>query len=93
VRPIPLSLLRGYGESRIRTSGNNVGRAAARSRKLKSMRFDVYWIPESGRVSRLGIMSRARGNDRLNDEIASLCDQQINVLVSLLKSGKQSSLG
>ena len=47
------------------------------------MKCDIYWIPNE-ESSRLGIMPRPRGGDWLEDEIQSLQQQKVDVLVSLL---------
>lgn len=48
------------------------------------MRCGIYWIPNNEESSRLGIMPRPRGADWLEDEIRSLRQQKVDVLVSLL---------
>lgn len=45
--------------------------------------MNVFWISEVT-VGRIGIMSRPRGGDWLEDEIRSLRDSQVNVVVCLL---------
>ncbi|MEW6730682.1 MAG: protein-tyrosine phosphatase family protein [Acidobacteriota bacterium] len=47
------------------------------------MQVRVYWIETIDRA-RLGIMPRPRGGDWLEDEIASLSEQNVNAVVSLL---------
>lgn len=54
------------------------------------MRARIYWIDDDG--VRLGIMPRPRGGDYLDDEIASLCQQGVEVLVSLLTAEEAEEL-
>jgi protein-tyrosine phosphatase len=56
------------------------------------MRGNVYWIPEDGSAPRLGIMPRPRGDDWLQDEIASLCDQHVDIVVSALTPEEEAEL-
>jgi len=53
----------------------------------------IYWIETFANNARLGIMVRPRGNDWLDDEIASLKKQNVNHLVSLLESIEIEELG
>ncbi len=46
------------------------------------MKAEVYWVTEA--PDRLAVLPRPRGGDYLVDEIASLHDQGLDVLVSLL---------
>jgi protein-tyrosine phosphatase len=57
------------------------------------MLVKIYWIETFTNAARLGIMARPRGNDWLNDEIASLKKQNVNHLVSLLESTEIEELG
>jgi hypothetical protein len=47
------------------------------------MEATVYWVPND-RLGRIGIMSRPRGGDWLEDEIRGLRSAGVDVLVSLL---------
>jgi protein-tyrosine phosphatase len=47
------------------------------------MKCNIYWI-RNQEPSRLGIMPRPRGGDWLDDEIQSLWEQGVDVLISLL---------
>jgi protein-tyrosine phosphatase len=55
------------------------------------MKCNVYWIPND-ESSRLGIMPRPRGADWLEDEIHSLQQQGVDVLVSLLTPEETAEL-
>lgn len=52
---------------------------------------EVYWIEDIG--VRLAILPRPRGDDLLDGEIASIRDQGVDVLVSLLTPGEVWELG
>jgi protein-tyrosine phosphatase len=47
------------------------------------MRCDIYWIERCGAI-RVGVMPRPRGGDWLEEEIESVREQGVDVLVSLL---------
>jgi len=51
----------------------------------------IYWI-ENYKNGRLGLMPRPRGGDWLEDEIASLKEAAVDVLVSLLEANEISEL-
>jgi protein-tyrosine phosphatase len=55
------------------------------------MRCTVYWLSDND-STRLGIMPRPRGGDWLEDEIASLRDQKVDVVVSLLTCDEEAEL-
>jgi len=55
------------------------------------MSCSIYWIPHE-EFSRLGIMPRPRGADWLEDEICSLRQQEVDVLVSLLTAEEIAEL-
>ena len=45
----------------------------------------IYWINQLPNSAKLGIMARPRGNDWLDEDIASLKLQNVKILVSLLE--------
>ena len=51
----------------------------------------IYWL-EAQTTSRIGIMPRPRGGDWLEDEVRSLRDSQVNVVVSLLEESEINEL-
>lgn len=53
----------------------------------------IYWIETFANAARLGIMARPRGNEWLDDEIASMRKQSVNHVVSLLESTEIEELG
>lgn len=55
------------------------------------MRTEVYWI--GGIPCRLGVMTRPRGGEWLDEEVASLRDQGVEILVSLLTVTEAAELG
>lgn len=55
------------------------------------MRCQIYSIPHEG-FSQLGIMPRPRGADWLENEIRSLRQQKVDVLVSLLTAEETAEL-
>lgn len=61
-----------------------------------SRRYDgsmpIYWLEHEG-GQRLGIVSRPRGGDWLEDEIVALRREGVDVLVSLLTRQEQTELG
>ncbi len=57
------------------------------------MSVKIYWIETFANNARLGIMARPRGDDWLDDEIASLKKQKVNHLISLLQSAEIEELG
>jgi len=57
------------------------------------MAVKVYWIHQYDNGARLGIMARPRGDDWLEEEVASLAKQQVGVCVSLLEQEEISELG
>jgi protein-tyrosine phosphatase len=57
------------------------------------MPVKIYWIETFANAGRLGIMARPRGNDWLDDDIASLKKQNVKHLVSLLESAEIEELG
>lgn len=54
------------------------------------MKAEIYWITEA--PVRIGILPRPRGGDWLDDEIASLAAQGVDVLVSLLTQDEAADL-
>jgi len=56
------------------------------------MDTEIYWIKAAGR-GRLAVMPRPRGGDWLEDEIWSLKNQGIDVLVSMLTPEEEILLG
>jgi len=57
------------------------------------MAVKIFWIDTFANSARLGIMARPRGNEWLDDEIASLKKQNVNLVVSLLESTEIEELG
>ena len=55
------------------------------------VRANIYWIPTDA-VGRIGIMTRPRGGEWLDDEIRALRDAGTDVLVSLLEAHEVSEL-
>lgn len=55
------------------------------------MRVSIYWINLTN-TGRLGTMSRPRGDDWLEDEIRSLHEQGVDVVVSLLEAHEIAEL-
>ena len=55
------------------------------------MQAEMYWICEVG-AGRLGIMPRPRGGDWLEDEIRSLRDAGVDVVISLLEPHEVAEL-
>ena len=55
------------------------------------MKADVYWVIKE--PAWLGVLPRPRGDDYIEDEIGSLRDQGIDVLVSLLTADESEELG
>jgi protein-tyrosine phosphatase len=55
------------------------------------MKVNIYWIVEL-RSARIGIMSRPRGGDWLEDEMISLCESHVDAVVSLLEPDEISEL-
>ncbi len=51
------------------------------------MQVKVYWVTEL-HLGRLGIMSRPRGGDWLEDEIRSLSQSQVDAVISLLEQSE-----
>jgi len=49
------------------------------------MPTNIYWIRKFDNSARIGIMARPRGDDWLEDEIAHLKNNKVDVLVSLLE--------
>lgn len=54
------------------------------------MKAEIYWITEA--PVRIGILPRPRGGDWLDDEIASLAAQGVDILVSLLTQEEAADL-
>jgi|SRR5215510_9488487 len=55
------------------------------------MKTTVYWLT-ADTTSRIGIMPRPRGGDWLEDEVRSLRDSHINIVVSLLEQSEIEEL-
>jgi hypothetical protein len=55
------------------------------------MKTTVYWL-NSDINSRIGIMPRPRGGDWLEDEIRSLRDSNVDIVVSLLEQAEIDEL-
>ena len=51
------------------------------------MKTTVYWLNRDT-VSRIGIMPRPRGGDWLDDEVCSLRDSNVDIVVSLLEESE-----
>jgi protein-tyrosine phosphatase len=56
------------------------------------MTADIHWIPLPG-PGRLAVMPRPRGDEWLADELRSLREQGVEVLVSLLEKDEAGALG
>jgi protein-tyrosine phosphatase len=56
------------------------------------MRCDIYWIKKRSDI-RVGVMPRPSGGDWLEEEIVSLREQGVHVLVSLLTADEVDELG
>jgi protein-tyrosine phosphatase len=56
------------------------------------MKDDIYWVPGPW-PGRLGIASRPRGGDWLNDEVRSWREAGVDVVVSLLTPDEEKDLG
>lgn len=54
--------------------------------------MQIYWIKNLG-TGKIGIIPRPRGNDWLEDEIVSLKELQVTVVVSLLQDSEVKELG
>lgn len=53
----------------------------------------IYWLYEFSTKAKLGIMSRPRGNDWLEDEIMKLANQKVQLCISLLETEEIIDLG
>jgi protein-tyrosine phosphatase len=56
------------------------------------MLAEIYWIQRVG-TGRVGTMPRPRGGDLLADELRSLREQGVDVVVSLLRTSESAELG
>lgn len=56
------------------------------------MHAEVYWIPAPG-AGRLAIMPHPRGDERLADELRSLKEQGVTLIVSLQEEDEAEDLG
>src|SRR6185436_10293015 len=56
------------------------------------MKTEIYWIPAAG-PGKLAVMPRPRGGDWLEEEIWSLRQAGVDILVSMLQRDEEASLG